>query len=58
MVSDEDDHQSSGICNPQEIGGHFLKIPFIGFQIMLFMRLEVSWVLAIPCDDCFQIFPS
>lgn len=40
MVSDEDDHQSSGICNPQEIGGHFLKIPFIGFQIMLFMRLE------------------
>jgi hypothetical protein len=42
MVSDEDDHQSSGICNPQEIGGHFMKIPFIGFQIMLFMRLEVS----------------
>lgn len=40
MVSDEDDHQSSGICNPQEIGGHFMKIPFIGFQIMLFMRLE------------------
>ncbi|KAJ6910554.1 hypothetical protein NC652_021272 [Populus alba x Populus x berolinensis] len=42
MVSDEDEHQSSGICNPQEIGGHFMKIPFIGFQIMLFMRLEGS----------------
>ncbi|KAJ6689698.1 hypothetical protein OIU85_006052 [Salix viminalis] len=40
MVSDEDEHHSSGICNPQEIGGHFMKIPFIVFQIMLFMRLE------------------
>ncbi|KAJ6910551.1 LOW QUALITY PROTEIN: hypothetical protein NC652_021269 [Populus alba x Populus x berolinensis] len=41
-LDDEDEHQSSGICNPQEIGGHFMKIPFIGFQIMLFMRLEGS----------------
>ncbi|KAF9677312.1 hypothetical protein SADUNF_Sadunf08G0094800 [Salix dunnii] len=40
MVSDEDEHHSSGICNPQDIGGHFMKIPFIVFQIMLFMHLE------------------
>ncbi|XP_020538107.1 uncharacterized protein LOC105641975 isoform X2 [Jatropha curcas] len=40
VSSDEDRHQSNRICNLQDIGGHFMKIPFIGFQIMLFMRLE------------------
>ncbi|KAF2310416.1 hypothetical protein GH714_009735 [Hevea brasiliensis] len=40
VSSDENRHQNSRICNLQDIGGHFMKIPFIGFQIMLFMHLE------------------
>ncbi|XP_050241959.1 uncharacterized protein LOC126690866 isoform X2 [Quercus robur] len=39
VSSDEDQHQS-GMCNLQDIGGHVMKVPFIGFQILLFMRLE------------------
>ncbi|GMY18289.1 kinesin-like protein kin-7d, mitochondrial [Fagus crenata] len=39
VSSDEDQHQS-GLCNLQDIGGHVMKVPFIGFQILLFMRLE------------------
>ncbi|KAF2310418.1 hypothetical protein GH714_009754 [Hevea brasiliensis] len=42
VSSDENRHQNSRICNLQDIGGHFMKIPFIGFQIMLFMHLEVG----------------
>uniref|UniRef100_A0A2N9F5F0 Uncharacterized protein n=1 Tax=Fagus sylvatica TaxID=28930 RepID=A0A2N9F5F0_FAGSY len=38
VSSDEDQHQS-GLCNLQDIGGHVMKVPFIGFQILL-MRLE------------------
>ncbi|XP_057961931.1 uncharacterized protein LOC131153560 [Malania oleifera] len=37
--TDEDQDQSR-LCNLQEIGGHIMKIPLIGFQILLFMRLE------------------
>lgn len=44
VSSDEDRHQNGRICNLQDIGGHFMKIPFVGFQIMLFMYLEV-WVV-------------
>ncbi|KAK3222617.1 hypothetical protein Dsin_009642 [Dipteronia sinensis] len=40
ISADDDDHQSSRMCNLQEIGGHIMKIPFICFQILLFMRLE------------------
>eukprot|EP00257_Ricinus_communis_P026659 XP_025014073.1 uncharacterized protein LOC8269523 [Ricinus communis] len=40
VSSDEDRHQNGRICNLQDIGGHFMKIPLIGFQIILFMRLE------------------
>ncbi|OAY47353.1 uncharacterized protein LOC110617546 [Manihot esculenta] len=40
VSSDEDRHQNGRICNLQDIGGHFMKIPFVGFQIMLFMYLE------------------
>ncbi|KAK6251696.1 hypothetical protein QUC31_013416 [Theobroma cacao] len=40
VSSDEDRHQNSRMCNLQDIGGHVMKIPFIGFQIMLFMHLE------------------
>ncbi|XP_030970655.1 uncharacterized protein LOC115991039 isoform X1 [Quercus lobata] len=39
VSSDEDQHQR-GMCNLQDIGGHVMKVPFIGFQILLFMRLE------------------
>ncbi|CAI0458959.1 unnamed protein product [Linum tenue] len=39
MFSSEED-TSTRICNLQDIGGHFMKIPFLTFQIMLFMRLE------------------
>ncbi|KAL6187904.1 hypothetical protein ACLB2K_039299 [Fragaria x ananassa] len=42
VVSSDDDQEESGICSLQDIGGHFMKIPLITFQILLFMRLEVS----------------
>ncbi|KAJ7943213.1 Transmembrane Fragile-X-F-associated protein [Quillaja saponaria] len=38
VSSDED--QQNGICGRQDIGGHIMKIPFICFQILLFMHLE------------------
>ncbi|KAK7391432.1 hypothetical protein VNO78_19848 [Psophocarpus tetragonolobus] len=38
IYTDEDGQQ--GFCNLQDIGGHIMKIPFIGFQILLFMHLE------------------
>lgn len=42
VLSPEDDQQEDdGMCNLQDIGGHFMKIPVIGFQILLCMRLEV-----------------
>lgn len=41
VVSGEDDHSESRICNLQDIGGHVMKIPIIGFQVLLFMHLEV-----------------
>ncbi|XP_062159206.1 uncharacterized protein LOC133866634 [Alnus glutinosa] len=31
---------SSSMCNLQDIGGHVMKVPFVTFQILLFMRLE------------------
>ncbi|KAK9934821.1 hypothetical protein M0R45_021950 [Rubus argutus] len=40
VVSSEEDHEESGICSLQDIGGHIMKIPLITFQILLFMRLE------------------
>ena len=40
VSSDEDQHQSR-LCDLQDIGGHIMKIPLVGFQILLFMRLEV-----------------
>jgi hypothetical protein len=40
VSSDEDRHQR-GMCNLQDIGGHVMKVPFVTFQILLFMRLEV-----------------
>lgn len=40
VVSPEEDQQQDRICSLQDIGGHFMKIPIIGFQILLCMRLE------------------
>ncbi|KAJ8774529.1 hypothetical protein K2173_016975 [Erythroxylum novogranatense] len=40
VSSQEDEYQSTRICNLEDIGGHFMKIPFICFQIILFMHLE------------------
>ncbi|GKV43906.1 hypothetical protein SLEP1_g51145 [Rubroshorea leprosula] len=41
VVSSDEDRQLNGrICNLQDIGGHVMKIPFISFQILLFMHLE------------------
>ncbi|KAI4313974.1 hypothetical protein L6164_026917 [Bauhinia variegata] len=40
VVSSDDVRQESGLCNLQDIGGHIMKIPFIAFQILLFMHLE------------------
>ncbi|KAK9277397.1 hypothetical protein L1049_006940 [Liquidambar formosana] len=40
VVSSDEDQQQSRICNLQDIGGHIMKIPVIGFQILLFMHLE------------------
>ena len=42
VVSSDEDRQQSGLCGLQDIGGHIMKIPFIAFQIMLFMHLEVQ----------------
>ncbi|XP_024012190.1 uncharacterized protein LOC18009352 isoform X2 [Eutrema salsugineum] len=40
VTADEEHQQSNRICGLQDIGGHVMKIPFITFQIILFMRLE------------------
>nr|XP_043617176.1 uncharacterized protein LOC122589012 [Erigeron canadensis] len=38
--SSSDEISEHSICGVQDIGGHVIKIPIIGFQILLFMRLE------------------
>ncbi|KAJ7956582.1 Transmembrane Fragile-X-F-associated protein [Quillaja saponaria] len=40
VVSSEENQHQDRICGLQDIGGHFMKIPVIGFQILLCMRLE------------------
>ncbi|GER43845.1 transmembrane Fragile-X-F-associated protein [Striga asiatica] len=40
LVSTTEDHQDNRICSLHDIGGHVMKIPFVGFQVMLFMYLE------------------
>ncbi|XP_073139839.1 uncharacterized protein [Henckelia pumila] len=39
MISSED-HSTDRICSLQVIGGHIMKIPIVGFQILLCMWLE------------------
>ncbi|CBI15413.3 hypothetical protein AAG906_014101 [Vitis piasezkii] len=39
VSTDEDQHQDR-MCGLQDIGGHIMKVPLIGFQVLLCMRLE------------------
>lgn len=41
VVSSEENQREDRMCGLQDIGGHFMKVPVIGFQILLCMRLEV-----------------
>ncbi|KAK6134094.1 hypothetical protein DH2020_032191 [Rehmannia glutinosa] len=58
LVSSEEDHQENRMCSLQDIGGHVMKIPFIGFQVMLFMYLEGTPPAAkyIRFHFCFLLF--
>ncbi|KAG2407861.1 uncharacterized protein HKW66_Vig0026830 [Vigna angularis] len=41
LVVSTDENRSEGrICSLQEIGGHFMKVPIIVFQVLLCMHLE------------------
>ncbi|XP_010532064.1 PREDICTED: uncharacterized protein LOC104808160 isoform X2 [Tarenaya hassleriana] len=40
VTNDEDNQENNSMCSLQDIGGHVMKIPFITFQILLFMHLE------------------
>ncbi|PON86516.1 Transmembrane Fragile-X-F-associated protein [Trema orientale] len=40
VVSPEEDQDQDRLCGLQDIGGHIMKIPVIGFEILLCMRLE------------------
>ncbi|KAJ6765094.1 TRANSMEMBRANE FRAGILE-X-F-ASSOCIATED PROTEIN [Salix koriyanagi] len=40
MVSPEENQHQDGMCGLQDIGGHIMKIPLIGFQVLLCMHLE------------------
>ncbi|KAJ4713338.1 Transmembrane Fragile-X-F-associated protein [Melia azedarach] len=40
VVSPEEDPNPDGLCGLSDIGGHIMKIPIIGFQVLLCMRLE------------------
>ncbi|KAF2298789.1 hypothetical protein GH714_027800 [Hevea brasiliensis] len=40
VVSPEENQLQDRMCGLQDIGGHIMKIPLIGFQFLLCMRLE------------------
>lgn len=40
------------ICGLQDIGGHIMKVPIIGFQVLLCMRLEVCTLLVVIAGWC------
>lgn len=40
ISSEEDQYTSDSLCGLQDIGGHIMKIPVIGFQVLLCMRLQ------------------
>ncbi|XP_044465261.1 uncharacterized protein LOC123195549 isoform X1 [Mangifera indica] len=40
VVAPDEDQNQDRLCGLSDIGGHIMKIPIIGFQILLCMRLE------------------
>ncbi|XP_061362156.1 uncharacterized protein LOC133305917 isoform X2 [Gastrolobium bilobum] len=40
MVSSEENQHQERMCSLQDVGGHFMKVPVIVFQILLCMHLE------------------
>ncbi|CAK7349771.1 unnamed protein product [Dovyalis caffra] len=42
MISPEENQHQDRMCGLQDIGGHIMKIPLIGFQVLLCMHLEGS----------------
>ncbi|KAL6576357.1 hypothetical protein OROHE_000138 [Orobanche hederae] len=48
LVVTSEDYLQERMCGLQDIGGHVMKIPIIGFQVLLCMRLEgmpLDWLL-------------
>ncbi|CAI8610209.1 unnamed protein product [Vicia faba] len=45
-VSSEGDQRQARICSLQDIGGHFMKVPIIVFQVLLCMHLEGTTAFA------------
>lgn len=41
VVSSTEDQNEDRLCGLPEIGGHIMKLPIIGFQVLLCMRLQV-----------------
>lgn len=41
VVSTDENRTRERICSIQDIGGHFMKVPIIVFQVLLCMHLEV-----------------
>ena len=39
-----EDHEQERLCGLPDIGGHVMKIPLVGFQVLLCMRLEVRFI--------------
>ncbi|CAL5198536.1 unnamed protein product [Lathyrus oleraceus] len=46
MVSSEGDQRQARICSLQDIGGHFMKVPIVVFQVLLCMHLEGTTAFA------------
>jgi hypothetical protein len=42
-----EDHEQERLCGLPDIGGHFMKIPLVVFQVLLCMRLEVHAIQVI-----------
>ncbi|GAY58075.1 hypothetical protein CUMW_184300 [Citrus unshiu] len=40
VVSAEEEQNPDGMCGLSDIGGHIMKVPVIGFQVLLCMHLE------------------
>lgn len=47
VLSSEEDQYQDGMCGLQDLGGHIMKVPIVGFQVLLCMRLEVYFILVV-----------